>query len=110
MRKLQQGHLPKSNCLDTDSSADGRTPCITLTINGEGRDLTGHAGQLRPGIHLPSTRILTAQLGVSRSIVVEAYGQLAAEGYLLLRQGARPVVTSGLAEAAPAEKSGGPSE
>jgi GntR family transcriptional regulator/MocR family aminotransferase len=41
---------------------------------------------------LPSTRALSAQLGVSRGVVVEAYAQLVAEGYLRARQGAGTVV------------------
>src|SRR3984957_8104009 len=45
---------------------------------------------LRPGAGVPSTRDLARQLGVSRRVVVDAYAQLAAEGYLNLRQGARP--------------------
>jgi GntR family transcriptional regulator/MocR family aminotransferase len=50
-------------------------------------------GALRPGTQLPSTRDLARQLGVSRRVVVDAYQQLAAEGYLQLRQGARPQIT-----------------
>jgi GntR family transcriptional regulator/MocR family aminotransferase len=50
-------------------------------------------GTLRPGARMPSTRDLARQLGVSRRIAVDAYAQLAAEGYLLLRQGARPRVS-----------------
>ena len=50
-------------------------------------------GALRPGTTVPSTRDLARQVGVSRRIVVDAYAQLAAEGYLLLRQGARPRVS-----------------
>jgi GntR family transcriptional regulator / MocR family aminotransferase len=46
------------------------------------------AGRLVPGARLPSSRSLAAELGVSRGVVTEAYGQLAAEGYLLSRQGA----------------------
>jgi len=46
------------------------------------------AGRLATGTRLPSTRALAAELGVSRGVVSEAYGQLAAEGYLLIRQGA----------------------
>jgi GntR family transcriptional regulator/MocR family aminotransferase len=42
-------------------------------------------GRLRPGARLPSTRALAADLGVSRSVVVQAYEQLAAEGYLVSR-------------------------
>jgi GntR family transcriptional regulator / MocR family aminotransferase len=50
-------------------------------------------GALRPGARVPSTRDLARQLGVSRRIAVDAYAQLAAEGYLALRQGARPQVS-----------------
>ncbi len=46
------------------------------------------AGRLPPGSTLPSTRGLANELGVSRGVVTEAYGQLAAEGYLTTRQGA----------------------
>jgi GntR family transcriptional regulator/MocR family aminotransferase len=49
-------------------------------------------GRLRAKARVPSTRDLAQQLGVSRPVVVEAYEQLAAEGYLVLRQGARPRV------------------
>ncbi len=58
-------------------------------------------GALRPGARVPSTRDLARQLGVSRRLTVEAYSQLAAEGYLSLSQGARPRV-SDTAAAAPA--------
>jgi GntR family transcriptional regulator/MocR family aminotransferase len=56
-------------------------------------------GVLHDGSQVPSTRDLARQLGVSRRVIVDAYGQLAAEGYLALRQGARPRVS---ANAAPA--------
>jgi len=52
------------------------------------------AGRLPPGTALPSSRALAAQLGVSRGVVVEAYAQLAAEGYLRARQGAGTVVAA----------------
>jgi GntR family transcriptional regulator / MocR family aminotransferase len=61
-----------------------------------------HDRSLRPGARLPSTRDLAGQLGVSRRIVVDAYAQLAAEGFLLLRQGARPTVSPAAAAAADA--------
>jgi GntR family transcriptional regulator/MocR family aminotransferase len=57
-------------------------------------------GVLKPGTRLPSTRDLALQLAVSRRIAVDAYAQLAAEGYLELRQGARPRVSD---TAAPAD-------
>ncbi len=44
-------------------------------------------GRLGPAASLPSSRALAAQLGVSRGIVVEAYEQLVAEGYLVSRPG-----------------------
>lgn len=49
-------------------------------------------GTLRPGSAVPSTRNLAQRLGISRPLVMEAYAQLAAEGYLALRQGAGPRV------------------
>lgn len=45
-------------------------------------------GSLHPGTRLPSSRRLANDLHVSRSVVVEAYGQLVAEGYLEAAQGA----------------------
>ncbi len=49
-------------------------------------------GALLQGHELPSTRALADDLCVSRGVVVRAYTQLAAEGYLDLRQGATPRV------------------
>jgi GntR family transcriptional regulator/MocR family aminotransferase len=46
------------------------------------------SGRLAGGARLPSTRGLAERLGVSRGVVSAAYGQLAAEGYILTRQGA----------------------
>lgn len=59
-------------------------------------------GELHGGARVPSTRDLARQLGVSRRIAVDAYAQLAAEGYLVLRQGAQPRVAEGAAPEAPA--------
>jgi GntR family transcriptional regulator/MocR family aminotransferase len=58
------------------------------------------SGRLAAGSRLPSTRGLSAQLGVSRGVVSGAYGQLAAEGYLVMRQGA-PVRVSDAIRGAP---------
>ena len=46
------------------------------------------AGTLRHEAPLPSTRALARELGVARGVVMEAYAQLTAEGYLVSRQGA----------------------
>jgi GntR family transcriptional regulator/MocR family aminotransferase len=51
-------------------------------------------GRLAPGTALPSTRALASDLGVTRGVVVAAYDQLLAEGYLLARQGAGTVVNA----------------
>lgn len=61
---------------------------------------TIRSGGLPPGAALPSTRALAADLGVSRGVVVAAYAQLAAEGYIALRRGAAPTVLflAGVAE------------
>ncbi|HEY1621690.1 MAG TPA: winged helix-turn-helix domain-containing protein, partial [Streptosporangiaceae bacterium] len=45
------------------------------------------AGRLHPDSALPSSRALAADLGVARGTVSAAYSQLAAEGYLIARQG-----------------------
>jgi GntR family transcriptional regulator / MocR family aminotransferase len=45
-------------------------------------------GRVRPLARLPSTRALATDLGISRGLVVEAYDQLLAEGYLAARRGA----------------------
>ena len=44
-------------------------------------------GRLRPGVRLPSSRALAADLGVARNTVAEAYSQLVAEGWLTAVQG-----------------------
>jgi GntR family transcriptional regulator/MocR family aminotransferase len=58
-------------------------------------------GRLAAGTKLPSTRGLAAEIGVSRGVVTEAYGQLAAEGYLETRQGAAVRVAQAVGAAAP---------
>lgn len=49
-------------------------------------------GRLAPESSLPSTRRLSTDLGVSRGIVVDAYAQLVAEGYLISTNGGTRVV------------------
>src|SRR5271154_479770 len=45
-------------------------------------------GRLESGTRLPASRTLAGDLGGSRRLVVEAYSQLLAEGYLRSRRGA----------------------
>jgi GntR family transcriptional regulator/MocR family aminotransferase len=53
------------------------------------------AGRLPRGSSLPSSRVLAADLGVSRGVVVEAYQQLTAEGYLASQPGGYTQVAAG---------------
>jgi GntR family transcriptional regulator/MocR family aminotransferase len=55
-------------------------------------------GRLRVGTALPPSRVLALELGVARSVVVEAYGQLVAEGFLEARQGSGTRVRAAEAE------------
>ena len=76
------------------------TPGSSLRARLEGA-LRGaiRSGTLTPGVRLPSSRVLCEQLDVSRGVVVDAYSQLVAEGYLVARRGAG---TSVAAPGAPA--------
>ena len=65
-------------------------------------------GRLTPRTRLPSTRVLAADLGVSRRLVVDAYSQLVAEGFLLSRHGSGTVVAA--VETAPVATSGAAAE
>ena len=58
-------------------------------------------GRLTPQTRLPSTRVLAADLGVSRRLVVDAYSQLVAEGFLLSRHGSGTRVATVDAASAP---------
>jgi len=58
------------------------------------------SGRLAPGVALPSSRSLAGELDVSRGVVVDAYAQLAAEGYLVARQGAPTLVSDSASPAA----------
>jgi GntR family transcriptional regulator/MocR family aminotransferase len=53
------------------------------------------SGRLAPGTRLPSSRVLAADLGVTRGVVVDAYDQLAAEGYVTTAQGSGTRVNEG---------------
>src|SRR5437899_12308325 len=55
-------------------------------------------GRLRPGQRIPSTRVFSSEIGVSRFPVLNAYAQLLAEGYLESRVGAGTVIAGSLPE------------
>jgi GntR family transcriptional regulator / MocR family aminotransferase len=81
--------------LRIDIQRDDRMP-IHRQIEASIRALI-RGGQLRLGAALPPTRVLAADLGVSRGVVVEAYQQLTAEGYLVGRVGGQTQVAAGQA-------------
>jgi GntR family transcriptional regulator / MocR family aminotransferase len=70
-----------------------RSQPLGLQIERQLRALVG-SPELGLGAELPSTRALAADLGVSRGVVVGAYAQLAAEGYITLRRGTAPTVAA----------------
>jgi GntR family transcriptional regulator/MocR family aminotransferase len=58
-------------------------------------------GRLHPGTRLPSSRSLARDLGIARNTIVEAYGQLVAEGWLTAVTGSGTKVAGRVVEAAP---------
>ena len=56
------------------------------------------AGRLAADERLPSSRALAAELAVSRGLVVDAYAQLEAEGYLVTQVGSGTRVAADVAE------------
>jgi GntR family transcriptional regulator / MocR family aminotransferase len=59
-------------------------------------------GRLVPGTSLPSSRALAQDLGLARNTVVDAYGQLVAEGWLAARHGSGTWVAERTGPPAPA--------
>ena len=75
---------------------DRRGPgSLSAQLERELRDAV-RSGRLRARTPLPSTRALATELGVSRGLVVAAYAQLGAEGYLELRRNAPPLVAGSI--------------
>lgn len=64
----------------------GRPEPLHRQLADELRDAI-RTGRLAAHARMPSTRVLAADLGVSRRLVVDAYGQLTAEGFLYSRHG-----------------------
>jgi GntR family transcriptional regulator/MocR family aminotransferase len=95
------------------STTTSRTPEVLVELDRAAREPLSlqleqalreavRRGALRPETPLPSTRAFAAELGISRGLVVAAYAQLGAEGYLRPRRNAPPVVASGVGVAVPA--------
>jgi GntR family transcriptional regulator/MocR family aminotransferase len=84
----------------------GLGPELLLRLDRECREPLGsqlqlelreaiRSGRLTPGERLPSSRVLSRELGVSRGLVLESYTQLEAEGYLSTRVGSATRVALG---------------
>ena len=69
-----------------DLHLDRTGPRVRASLEGQLREAV-RSGRLAPGLRLPSSRSLAADLGVARNTVVDVYGQLVAEGWLVARQG-----------------------
>jgi GntR family transcriptional regulator / MocR family aminotransferase len=78
-----------------------RTEPLRAQLEHELRDAI-RSGRLRAGSRLPPSRLLAEELEISRGVVVEAYSQLVAEGYLVARAGDGTRIASGLAQQPPA--------
>jgi len=74
-----------------DLHLDLSGPKVRLGLETALRD-TVRTGRLGPGVRLPSSRALAADLGIARNTVAEVYSQLVAEGWLTARTGSGTTV------------------
>lgn len=100
--------MVRSNCMPSEHANSGLE--LALRLDRELAEPLGHqlqsglrdairSGRLRPGERLPPSRTLASDLGVSRSLVLDCYAQLRAEGYLNTRVGSGTVVAAAAAAA-----------
>lgn len=94
-------------CRAPPDRSSSRSPCPRAPLRCATGSLTrwSAGAALRggsPGDPLPSTRVLAADLGLSRGPVVAAYDELAAAGFVLSRAGSGAVVAPGAGRAAAA--------
>jgi GntR family transcriptional regulator/MocR family aminotransferase len=102
-----------SNARTTSQTDHGSEVGIDLLLELKGSRLRSgitnalrnaiRSGRLRPGLRLPSSRALAADLGVARSTVTECYAELVAEGWLTARQGSGTQVAQVVQSAAVSE-------
>jgi GntR family transcriptional regulator/MocR family aminotransferase len=88
--------------MDIHLALDRAVP-LRAQLERELRDAI-RSGRLRAGAKLPPSRLLADELHVSRGVVVEAYSQLVAEGYLVARSGDGTRIADGLAQQPPAAR------
>jgi GntR family transcriptional regulator/MocR family aminotransferase len=85
---------PAGSLLEVEINLSGKMPLHRQLYSALKDAILG--GRLRPGARLPSTRVIAADLGVSRTTVLNAFDQLSAEGYLEGAVGSGTRVTSGI--------------
>ncbi len=88
--------LQTASTIDLGIDRDDMEP-IQQQIARQIRELV-LGGRLKPKAKLPSSRALAEQLGVARATVVEAFEQLASEGYIETRMGSGTTVAAELPE------------
>ena len=93
---MVEDHTPANLLLELDRSARALRPQIEERLREAIR-----LGRLRVDTRLPPTRDLARSLGVSRGVVVAAYEQLVAEGFLVSRRRGGTFVAAGPFQAPP---------
>src|SRR5512143_772820 len=78
---------------------DAQTPVFRQIARAITVDI--ERGRLRPGERLPSSRALSAQLGVNRSTVIAAYDELSAFGWIAGQPARGMFVAAGIPGASP---------
>ena len=90
----KQKLAPPIRITGLDLDQDGKIPLYRQLYEGLRRAIL--VGELSPGVKLPSTRALAADLSIGRNTVVNAYEQLLAEGYLEGRTGSGTYIAAEL--------------
>jgi GntR family transcriptional regulator/MocR family aminotransferase len=88
--------------MDLHLVLDRKAP-LRAQLERELRDAI-RSGRLRARSRLPPSRVLADELEVSRGVVVEAYSQLIAEGYLVARPGDGTRIADAIAQQPPAPR------
>ena len=83
------------------SSCAGTTTCRSTGSSSRSSGRRSAPAASPRAASLPSTRGLATQLGLSRGVVVEAYEQLVAEGYLTSQPGGTTRIAEGVADSTP---------
>ncbi|WP_109208524.1 MULTISPECIES: PLP-dependent aminotransferase family protein [Microbacterium] len=96
MAQIQTNHVAWETLLDLAAYDGPRHVRLELAV----RDAVA-TGRLPAGAVLPPSRLLATSLGVSRWVVTEVYGRLAAEGILDARTGSATRVAASVRATAP---------